>query len=325
MQPGFILLSLDEMDVEVDLKLNDRVTSITCVDEAGWESDSLTFTLDDRDKQDLPVKIGDRLKLYMGYNETWYMFMGIYTINDYEFTGPPLSVKVNAKACDMSGALKSKKTRSWTSKTIGQIVSEIASKHKLKPNVDPDLANITIRHIEQTCESDLNFLARLAMQRDAIVKPADGKLHFTKYGKSKMHSDEKKHRINLSAKDITSFTMVYNSRAKYASSVAYYYDTSKAKKIKVTAGSGEPVYVDRHSYNGEEEAKAGAEANLKKAARDVFSLDLNLPGNPDIAADSIIVLSGVRQGVDGEWVVKTAEHTISGEGYKTRVKGEKLI
>lgn len=56
------------------------------------------------------------------------------------------------------------------------MVTAIAKENKLSPLVSPRLEGIIVDHIDQTEESDLAFLNRVAQTVDSYVKPADGKL-----------------------------------------------------------------------------------------------------------------------------------------------------
>ncbi len=46
--------------------------------------------------------------------------------------------------------------------TSGAIVQAIAGKHQLKATVGDELGKVLIPHIDQTQESDMSFLTRLA-------------------------------------------------------------------------------------------------------------------------------------------------------------------
>ena len=54
----------------------------------------------------------------------------------------------------------------------------IARRNNLTPRVDATLAAIKVAHIDQTNESDLHFLTRLARQHDAVCTVKKGRLVF---------------------------------------------------------------------------------------------------------------------------------------------------
>ena len=58
---------------------------------------------------------------------------------------------------------QTQKTRSWpVNTTIGAMVSKMAGEHGMTPATSPELANVQLPHIDQSAESDINLLVRLA-------------------------------------------------------------------------------------------------------------------------------------------------------------------
>lgn len=192
MTPSFRIIA-DRVDVTAAIK--DRLLELAVIDVAGVESDEVKLTLDDRRREDgalaeLP-RIGTRLDVALGYAETALIGMGSYVVDEIEISSPPATLSVSAKAADMSGPMRSPKTRSWENLTLGDVVATIAREHRLVPATDPELASIPIVHIDQTAESDMAFLTRLASHYDAVAKPANGHWVFTKRGQAKSATGKK--------------------------------------------------------------------------------------------------------------------------------------
>jgi phage protein D len=87
-------------------------------------------------------------------------------------------MSIKAHAADFKSTLKERISGSFSGQTIGSLVDLIASKHGLIPKVSGALADVVIDHIDQTNESDMHFLTRLAGNYGAIAKPANGNLIF---------------------------------------------------------------------------------------------------------------------------------------------------
>lgn len=69
--------------------------------------------------------------------------------------------------------IQSQKSRSWKAgTTIGDMVRRIAGEHRLQQKVSASLAAIALPHIDQSAESDMNLLHRLAKRYDVVAKPA---------------------------------------------------------------------------------------------------------------------------------------------------------
>ncbi len=67
--------------------------------------------------------------------------------------------------------------------------------------MSPHLASIALPHTDQSHESDMNLLSRLAKRYDAVAKPAGGTLVFTRRGIAKSASGQDLARITLTPKD----------------------------------------------------------------------------------------------------------------------------
>lgn len=80
-------------------------------DEAGFKSDQVVITLDDRDNAiELPLP-GAPLAVFFGYKETFLVPMGIYTADEVVTKGPPDIVTIRGQAANLGGSIKEQKTR----------------------------------------------------------------------------------------------------------------------------------------------------------------------------------------------------------------------
>ncbi|WP_435055982.1 hypothetical protein, partial [Shigella sonnei] len=74
----------------------------------------------------------------------------------------------------------------------------------------------------------------------------------------------------------------------------------------------------RKTYPTAEEASAAAASELASLQRGRKNLDITLPGNPLVIAESPITLSGGwRDGFTGDYVAVRVEHRVGGGGYTT--------
>ena len=70
------------------------------------------------------------------------------------------------------------------------------------------------------------------------------------------------------------------------------------------------------------QAKAAGEAKLREFARGEARATFCFPGNPLVAAEEKLTVACVRDGVDGDWIIRSATHELSGGGYTCRVEAE---
>ncbi|WP_337118049.1 contractile injection system protein, VgrG/Pvc8 family, partial [Staphylococcus aureus] len=95
-------------------------------------------------------------------------------VDEVEHSGAPDVLNIRARSADMREGLARKRERSWHEQTLGQIISAIAMEYALQPLIEVALAAIGLPHLDQTAESDLNLLTRLAHDNDAIASVKAG-------------------------------------------------------------------------------------------------------------------------------------------------------
>lgn len=314
--------------IDITGRLSDRLLSLALVDEAGWQSDTVTIRLDDRTEGRatggaiaLPRK-GAKLRVWLGMGRP--VFMGMFTVDEITVEGPPATLTIAAKAADMRDSLKAPVTRSWHGVTVGDLVAAIAGKHQLTARVAPELAARILDHIDQTEESDLHLLTRLARDFGAVAKPAGGHLVFAPRGQAKSASGKALGAVALTPADVTHWSAMLADRGRYGAVVATWHDAGGAqlREVKVEIGAG-PTRRLRDPFASEALARTAAEAEISKINRGKGELSVTAVGTPALAAEAPLTLSGFRAGVDGTWTVTKATHRLDGRsGYVTEVEAE---
>lgn len=307
-----------------------RFRSMTITDVAGVTSDSLRISLSDHDR-DNPIIIpptGAELEVWIGYDDAATR-MGLFVVSGIDLSGPPDSMVIKAKAAPQKQsaggktALQTRKTRSWDAGlTLGGLVQTIATEHNMTAAVPADLASEVLPHYDQVGESDMNLLTRVAKTYDAIAKPAGGQLIITKRAESQTVSGDPLPAISLARQDLTDWSVSIEERESFGTIQAHWHDKDAAEEKTVTAGSGEPVKILRGQFRTAEEAQAAANAEKRKADRGNAKLSASLPGRTDIIAESRLAISGVRPGVNGDWLVTKVTHAIDSGGYRISINAE---
>ncbi len=308
--------------VDVTAVMQQRFMSLRISDEAGMTSDLLELSLDDPDGAIALPRTGAVLKVHLGYQASGLADMGAYTVDEVELEGPPGTIHIRARAADFRQELKAPKTRPWHQTTLGQMVEKIASEHGYTPQISPALAEVELGHVDQTNESDLNLLTRMARQHGATAKAAGGALVFVDKAALVTPTGKAMPSVTLRAREITSWRATLPERGKYPAVVAEYHDKTAGKRVKVTSGSGEPAYTLRRTYPTEAQAERAARGKLAEFERGLATLSLTLPGRPELVAESAVVVEGIRAGVDGTWAIKRVEHSLSSSGYTCQVEAE---
>ena len=319
MTPDFKILA-DSQDVTAIIR--DRLLSLSVTDVAGIQSDTVEIRLDDRAPHiDLP-RTGAELAVSLGYRETGLARMGLYVVDEVGLSGPPDSLIIRAKAANMRKAFKAPKSRSWDGITIGDLVATIAAEHGYTAKVAESLAAVAIGHLDQSEESDLHLLTRLAKDHGAVSKPAGGLLLFVPKGEAKSASGIKLESVTCRCSDLTRHNVTIAERGKYAAVQARWRDLQTAQDVVITVGEGEPVFVLRHSYPDAAIATAAAKAKLEAFERGAATISGSTPGNNKLMAEGTLTLSDGRLGLVGAWLLKQVTHVIDNGGYRCDCEGE---
>lgn len=312
-------------DKDITSKVSDRLISLTIRDQLGLKDDSLDLVIDDRYPHVTFPKLGSEIRVKIGYKETGLIDKGLFLVDEIVSSGKPDTLTITASAANFSGqqsknnlnhTLKSQRSRSWHGKTIGDIVKAIAKDNGYQSQISSYYAGITINHIDQTEESDINFLTRLADRYGATAKAANGLILFVEKGKGNSASGKQLPSIQLTIEDFISWYAPIAQRAVYKAVKAYWHNQQTAKRQAVVAGTGKPQKVISRTYPTEAEATEAAKAALRQSGRNSSKLNGVIIGRAEMAAEASIKVSGIRPEVDSTYTLIEVQHTISSAGYQ---------
>ena len=304
---------------DITSKAKDRLLTLRVTDEAGMKSDAVQLVLDNRNNALAVPRRGVLMFVALGYAETGLVDMGIYTVDEVSSQLPNRQLTIAAKATDMQAILKVKKTRAWPDITLGGLVTAIAEEHGLEPKISDDLALIDVapipyRQLDQTNETDLHLLTRMSEEFGAVFKIANGFLLFVRKGESKAASGQELPAVTLGEKDITGARARAADRGKFVAVKAYYMDADTAERVPVIAGAGEPMDSLRRTYPDAATAEHAAAARLDALKRGTATLNISMPGKPEVGAETRLIFNTPDTLAAGEWVVTRALHELSGRG-----------
>ena len=318
MKPDFKIIA---ENTDITAKIEKRLVSLTLSDENGITSDSVKINLDDSGHQLKIPKKGVKLTVSIGYKNN-LVNKGSFNVDTVDLSEPPPRMNITARGANFSKALREPKTRSWHGKTFYDILKTVAGNHNLQAKISETLQSKLINHIDQTDESDIHFLTRLAKEYDAVVKPNGTFLMLLQNAEAKTVSGRALPEIAISFNKIASWSGSLPDRNKFLSACAVWIDREAGEEKKVTIGDGKPVWTLRKKYKDENEAAEAAQAALKKLNRKNAKLSFTMPGNAEVCAESPLILSGFREDFNGKWIVKKTTHTINNSGFKTSVECE---
>ncbi|WP_338884854.1 phage late control D family protein [Xenorhabdus sp. TH1] len=228
-EPAF---RLEINNKDISGKIQSRLMSLTLTDNRGLESDQLDIELDDADGMLMLPRRGDILTLELGWHGHSLTPKGKFVIDEIEHVGAPDRLTIRARSADFRGDLNVKREASYHKCTLGNIVSTIAARNKLAFKISSELENISM-HVDQTNESDVSFLTRLAKQEGAIASVKNGELLFVQQGQNKTVSGQRIPPVLITRNSGDSHRFSLSDREAYTGVVAQWLDTRTASKQTV--------------------------------------------------------------------------------------------
>lgn len=316
--------------------IKDRLSSIRYTDATGFESDILEISLTDH-KNDEPITLpptGAELQLFLGYGDVADL-KGVFVVDELNMGGGAgksgyMTILARATPYDLSkggkSTLQSQKRRIWRRGTrLGDMVAKIAREHGMEYALSQSLKTVQLPTIDQSNESDINLLLRLARKYDAMVKPSGGKLIFAKRGEMKTLGGEQLPTVILKPEEVESWEVHLARRETSGMVVASWHVPKTATKHQIKIGSGEPVTRIRTVFQTREMAYAAARAEYDKRKRAGTKLTLSLAGRADMLAEAPLSLSGWRQDVPTDWIITGVTHSVGSDGWNMDVEAESLL
>ncbi len=312
--------------------VNSGLLNWELIDASGRQSDQLTLKVDVTGIEGLPTK-DQIIGFKVGFAETGLVDKGEYKITRIKPRLYPRTITIVATAAPFEYTDKTeyrrRKTRTYEATTVGEVVSSLASSHGFTPRIAPDLAAIPISHLDQSDETDMGFLTRLAKRYDAVTKPVGDLYVFARKGQVKTLSGQNLEPVELSLpagndpqKDgFINVEMDDGNRSKNSGFKAVYWDSGKVNELEVSIGEA-PYKKLRQPYDSETQAREAATAELRKLARTGIKVRLDVPGNPALASEGLLSLdSSFPDGMAGRWSIdRVISRGDRGQGYRCSVE-----
>ncbi|QDH64141.1 phage late control D family protein [Pseudomonas azotoformans] len=307
-------LAVDGLDIAQ--LISPRLMSLELTDNRGFEADQLSITLSDHDGLlTIPPK-GAVLRLWLGWSDTGLVDKGTYTVDETEHSGAPDALSIRARSADLRKGLKTKRERSWSNTTLGEVMGDIAIGNGLTATIAGALDGLPILQLDQANESDANLISRLGEEFDAVASVKAGCLLCLPAGGGKTASGLDLPHITLTRADGDQHRYLQADRDSYDGVRAYYYDVNSAKKQEAIAGGGDNLKDLRHTYSDQQSALRAARAEFRRLQRGSATLSYNLAmGRPDLIPELTYTLQGVKAEIDEIiWYGGNVQHSLSADG-----------
>ncbi len=330
MIPAYKIL-IDGADQTAALNLAD----INVTDKRGFEADTLTFQYADPHFEiGVPSKSA-AVQIYLGYENQPLEDKGTFTVMGYSVSGPPTLVSVTATAANVRDSLNSQKNTSYKNKSLGDILQKLASRNKLDIQLSPELADITISHIDQTNESDGNLIARLGRLYGAVANIKDGHLLFTPLSRGTTPIGTPKAAKVINISDIAGQYQFSNNKrhSEYTAVKARWRDVDAGKtnfvEVDIDVGGSASIKIKTilQTFADQATAEAAAEAEIRRLSDMGTKISLSLNhGDATVITETPVVLTGFIPDIsNASWVVDSVTHTLNDNGFQTKLSLVKLV
>jgi phage protein D len=121
--------------------------------------------------------------------------------------------------------------------------------------------------------------------------------------------------VAIRASQMSQFRVIFPDRGKYGAVMARYHDLALGKQLTVLAGNGEPVLELPVVHASAAEAQNIADSRYRAMQRGQATFTFATVGDPAMQAEAKLMVSGMGERIDGEWVVESVQHRIGGQGY----------
>ncbi|MCK3832316.1 contractile injection system protein, VgrG/Pvc8 family [Pseudomonas fluorescens] len=316
--------------------LNQRLMHWSHTDAAGIQTDRLELTLNIEGLEGLPSLSG-KIGLRVGYQETGLVEKGEFVVTQRTPVLFPMRLMIVATAAPFSEADKSgyrqRRSASHGPTTLGALFRQLVSRHGFSPRVAPTLDGIAIAHIDQSNESDMAFITRLAKRYNAVTKPFNELYVLAEAGQAKSLSGQLLPQVKLSVTEdnrpgeqaFITAKLDEKSRSKYMGSRVSWWDSGAGKQRMVQVGIA-PFKTLRQRCQNEAEARAVAEGELRRVGREGLKLQIDCPGNPLLAAEGLLVLDETWPSyMQGRWSITQVTHVGDpATGYRSSIMASGL-
>lgn len=318
-----VQFQIDAGAKDITSLLNDRLLGIKVSDQPGLDSDSCELRLDNRDDVIGGIPVGGALRISLGWQGKGLTYLGTYYVSGLAYESRSAVLVVHAKAINLTESAKVSRSEGYEDTTLAAIVDIVAKRMGLVPVCQVEAI---VPRADQTRESDLSFITRMALSHGATAAAKDGKLLVLPRGAGKSASGIALAPVILLPSDLIDAHFTTANRSSYDAVQAHALDSATGKQIPVEArnpgatSAGGKVDIIRHPYPNVESARAAANARLQALNRATFEGSLQTEGRGDIAAEKYVRLTGMGARWNGDYLVKSVVHSYGSDAWKTDIE-----
>lgn len=288
----------------------DMVGSISFKDEEGVNSDRLDISLKPNYPRPMPF---DKVTLIL-VNIHGIMNCGIFYIQSVTRTNN-FSLSVSATGIEFNESQKKKYSKNYKDTNLKDIVTIVSN--RIGKELNYKAPNYHLSSLNQTDETDISFLERIAKEHDVLFSIKNDIIYFV----SKTDKDIPIFQVDITKASHSSIT--HSKKTQYNSVEAKFWDKKAGKEDKVIIGKEKPLLEVRGAFATRDEAKIKAQAQLDKAQRGEVTGNIEIRGQ-ELYAGTRLELFGTYQNEDNDmYYIESVNHTFTKEGWSCDLEFKK--
>ena len=231
--------------------------------------------------------------------------------------GKGRTLTISAKSADMTGKLKQQRSAHMDNATFGDVAQAWGKKAGLTVKVDSALSSVKRPYWSMARESFMTWGERMAQQLDATFTIYNGTAAFTPRAGGTSASGQALTAIDVAwGINLLEWSVApVLSRPDYGTFQTRWYDpVAAAHKVETadgSAGKSPATHSHRVSAPDGDQAKAQSGSNKTESGREKGSGSVTIDGEPNAIAGALANVSGIRDGVDGTYLISGVTHSLS--------------
>ena len=308
-------------------KIEKQASALTYTDVASGQSDSVSISLYDIDKEWMGkympqrgASLGVKLQLtnWNKAEKKESFNCGTFVLDDISFSGRPISCVLGGVSVPTMDDFKSlQRTKTWEKTTVKNIASEIVKRAGVSLYYSGD--TIRIEEIEQNKQTDSAFLYSLCEKYGLAMKVYNHKIVIF----SIIAYEKKSAVLTLNESDMLSWDYNTTIDGTYTGVTLSYTDPDSDKTLSVTIGSKGRMYELNTQASSQYDAELQAAAKVNEANRKIETMTITIRANPKIVASHCVNIKGLGK-IDGKYYVDKIVHSVGKSGYTMKLTLHKV-
>lgn len=326
MLPRSFLVELTYNKVQATEEISPYLNAFTYTDTID-ESDTISLTLIDREEKWVAGWMPQKedtltpsiiLKNWSYEGEIRTILCGDFIVDDFSFSGPPVMLTIGGISSPINTDFKeTKRSQTWKKVSLNQIGTEIAGRYSLQFIFDG--TDIQIEKIEQSSQTDAEFLKKIAEKYGFGMKVYSGKLILFDYATY----EKKEARTIIKKTDIQKWSYKSSTLGTYTGARVSYVNPKTKKKVEVTVGKEGRLYKTSEKADSLADAERIGMNAVRNANRKETTISLTMSPVLYFCASDNIQLEGFGK-IDGKYQVEKITHQISTKDYSIQINAWKV-